>query len=100
MLTRQLKSMEHLKSPKPPYNCFSFKSLSEKVRQLDLPYFCSVARSYNSYGRHKCGELKVTLEATIKTLEGGLGGLNIEDFIIRDERKVPKDSTAASLDPQ
>lgn len=82
--------------PEPPYNGRSFSDLVCIIRQMKLPVFCvEMTSNYKSckksknrklvYGHNEFddighAEVKSTIEASMKSLEDGLHGLDLESF--------------------
>lgn len=85
-----------LPTPNPPYQRFSYDSLEQEVKAMNVKTLCEVySTGYNSshYGQHSvtCSVGKI-IKASVESLKDQLGGLDLADFRARSKKSRSKKS--------
>ena len=74
-LTIGLNAMNILQPPHPPYNGFSVKDVSERLRDINVPLYCQ-NRNRSTFGR-SCAGIMTPLKAKLDELEQQLQGTEL-----------------------
>ena len=83
-----------LPTPNPPYQGFSYDSLGQEVKAMNVKSLCEVDST--GYGSYHYGQPSMicsvgkTIEASVESLKDQLGGLDLADFRARSKKSRSK----------